>query len=346
MANTSTVTAAKLTDFVVRAFLKVGVPEEDARIAAGMLVGTDLRGIDSHGVARLFHYIRGLKEGRINPKPETRVISQAPATAILDGDHGLGFVVGYRAMTEALCRADFAGAGFVSVRNSTHFGAGSNYSRMALPRNMIGISMTAGAKGMVAPGSLGPGAGINVLSIAAPSGKEAPFVLDMATTVVAAGKVEIAHREGKTLPEGWAVDRQGGPITDPGKFRPEGSLLPLGINPITGAWKGFGLTVAVDILCSVLSGSEANTNTMSNHFFGALRIESFIPIEDFKKAMEQMYLSYRSLPKMAGVESITLAGEPEQEIEKRRRSEGIPLNEAVIASLQKLAGELNIEYGL
>ncbi len=207
--------------------------------------------------------------------------------------------------------------------------------------------MTAGAKGMNVPGSRGPGAGINVLSIAAPAGKETPFVLDMATTTVAAGKIEIAVREGKDIPVGWAVNRLGEPLTNPKKYREEqGTLLPLGGMPKLGAYKGFGLTVAVDILCSVLAGSVANTNTMSNHFFGALRIDSFIPVADFKKAMDEMYLSYRSLPRAEGVEKITLAGEPEREIEERRRKEGIPLNPAVISSLQNMAKELAIEYDL
>ncbi len=341
------INAGKLTDFVIRVLQRVGVPEEDARITAGLLVATDLRGIDSHGMARLPNYIRGLREGRINPKPQPQIFSQAQATAILDGDRGLGFVVGYRAMTEAIRRAEAAGAGFVTVRNSSHFGAGGNYSMMALSHDMIGISMTAGAKGASVPGSRGAGAGINVISIAAPAGKETPFVLDMATTTVAAGKIEIAVREGKDIPEGWAVNRDGKPIINPKKFREEqGALLPLGGIPTMGAYKGFGLTVAVDILCSVLAGSVANTNSMSNHFFGALRISSFIPVADFKKAMDEMYLSYRSLPKAEGVERITLAGEPERDIEKKRRSEGIPLNPVVVAALKGIAQELGIEYDL
>jgi LDH2 family malate/lactate/ureidoglycolate dehydrogenase len=247
----------------------VGISREDARIAAGIVVATDLRGIDSHGVARLTNYIRGLREGRINPKPETKVFSKAPATAVMDGDKGLGFVVGHRAMNEAITRAISAGAGFVSVCNSSHFGAGGNYSMMALSNNMVGIAMTSGARGMVAPGSRGSGAGINVLSIAAPSGKEAPFVLDMATTVVAAGKIEIAVREGKEIPVGWSENRRGEPITDPRRHREEqGALLPLGGKVESGSYKGFGLTVAVDILCSVLSGSIANNTNMGNHFLG------------------------------------------------------------------------------
>ncbi|GAI55211.1 unnamed protein product, partial [marine sediment metagenome] len=163
-------------DFTTKALQKVGVPEGDARITANILVATDLRGIDSHGVAHLAaFYVKGIKEGRINPNPKIEVFSQAPATAIMDGDLGLGFVVGYRAMMEAMRRAETTGAGFVAVRNSTHYGAGGNYAMMALSHNMIGISLTRGGRGMVAPGSRGRGIGINVISIAAPAKGEAPL---------------------------------------------------------------------------------------------------------------------------------------------------------------------------
>lgn len=344
----STVDAEKLTKFATKALQKVGVPEEDARITASILVATDLRGIDSHGVGHLASmYVKGIKEGRVNPKPKTQIFSQAPATAIMDGDQGLGFVVGYRAMTEAMRRAEKVGAGFVTVRDSTHFGAGGNYAMMALSRDMIGISMTKGGTGMVVPGSVGRGVGINVISIAVPAKEEAPFVLDMATTVIAAGKVEIAQREGKTMPEGWVVNKEGKPITDPKKYYEEGgALLPLGGTPQTGSYKGFGLAVAVDILCKVLSGAMATDQMAGNHFLGALRIDGFRPANEFKNAVDEMIREYRALPKAAGVDRIYLPGEIEQEIEKRRRSEGIPLHPAIIASLKGLAKELGIEYDL
>jgi L-2-hydroxycarboxylate dehydrogenase (NAD+) len=344
----TTVDADKLTDFVTRVLQKVDVPEEDARITANILVATDLRGIDSHGVGHLAQfYVRGIREGRTNPKPETKIFSQAPATAIMDGDRGLGFVVGCRAMMEAMRRAETTGAGFVSVRNSSHFGAGGNYAMMALSRNMIGVSMTVGGKGMVAPGSVGRGVTIDVISIAVPAKEEAPFVLDMATTVVASGKVEIANREGKTMPGGWAVDREGKPITDPRKYYEEGgALLPLGGTPQTGSYKGFGLAVAVDILCRILSGSMAGTQMAGSHFFGALSIDGFMPADEFKKAMDEMIREYRALPKAPGVERIYLAGEVEQEIEKQRRRDGIPLHPAIVSSLKDLAKELGIEYDL
>ena len=350
------VDAEKLTNFATKALQQVGIPEEDARITANILVATDLRGVSSHGVAHLApFYIKRIREGYINVKPNIKVFSQAPATAILDGDRGLGFVVGYRAMMEAMQRAEMTGAGFVTVRNSTHLGAGAMYAMMALSRNMIGIALTTGGKGMVAPGGSGRGVCINVISIAVPAKEEAPFVLDMATSVVAAGKLEVALSKGMTIPEGWAVDKEGEPITDPKKFYEEkGALLPLGGTPQMGSYKGFGLAVAVDILCSILSGSVASPQMLSelkslgrgNHFFGALRIDSFMPADEFRRAMDGMVRVYRDLPKAAGVDRIYLAGEIEQEVEKQRRINGIPLDPTIVASLQELAKELGIEYDL
>ncbi len=344
-----TVNAGRLTDFAAKALQQTGVPEEDARITARMLVATDLRGIDSHGVNHLApFYIRGLKTGRINAKPQVKLFSHAPSTAIMDGDKGLGFVVGHRAMMEAIHRAETTGTGFVAVRNSTHFGAGANYSMIALEHDMIGIALTQGGKGVVAPGSRGKGIGLNVISIAVPAKEEAPFVLDMATGVVAGGKLELAAKDNTPIPEGWAVDMDGNPVTEVAKAT--GGILPLGGTPRLGSYKGFGLTVAVDILCSTLSGGlsvpekESGASTM-NHFFGALRIDGFMPADEFKERMDAMIKAHHELPKAPGVDRIYLAGEVEQETERQRR-QGIPLHPSVLASLQEVAKELGIEYNL
>jgi L-2-hydroxycarboxylate dehydrogenase (NAD+) len=356
MVSKVTVDPEKLTRFSAKVLQKVGVPLEDAERTARMLVATDLRGIDSHGVSHLGPlYIKRIKEGLINPRPQIKMVSHAQATAVMDGDRGLGFVVGHHAMTEALKRAGQTGAGFVSVRNSTHCGAASTYAMLALPENMIGIAMTTGGRAMVVPGSVGRGAGINVISVAVPSQGNFPFVLDMATTVVAASKFEIALRSGQTtVPEGWAVDKTGKPLTDPKRYAAEGALPPLGgLLAESGAFKGFGLSVMVDILCSILAGSvsiselltQPNTALRANHFFGALKIDGFLPADDFARAIAGMVKVYRDLPKAPGVERITLAGEVEHEIEMQRRH-GIPLDQQVIASLRELAAELGVEYDL
>ncbi len=352
MTQGNTVDAGKLTEFATKALQKMGVPEKDALITARMLVSADLRGIDSHGVAHLApFYIRWIKDGRINVNPDIKTFSNAPSTAIMDGDNGLGFVVGYHAMEEAMQRAETTGSGFVAVRNSTHFGAGAYYAIMALSRNMIGISLTQGGKGVVAPGSRGRGVGLNVISIAVPAGKESPFVLDMATGVVAGGKLELAARNKTSIPEGWAVDIDGNPVTEVSKAT--GGILPLGGIPQLGSFKGFGLTTLVDILCSTLSGGpsiperESGPNSVgkANHFFGALRIDGFMPVDEFKERMDAMIKAHHELPKAPGVNKIYLAGEIEQETEKQR-SKGIPLHPDVISSLKATAEELGIEYNL
>ena len=347
----------KLTDFSTKALRRLGVPEEDAQITAGILVATDLRGVESHGVAHLApFYVKRIRDGLTNAKPQIKITSQAPSTAIVDGDEGLGFVVGHRAMAEAIHRAETTGAGFITVRNSNHFGAAAPYAMMALEHDMIGISMTSTGAGVVAPGSSKPAIGTNPLAVAIPAGKKPPFVLDMATSVVAAGKLEIALREGTSIPEGWAIDGEGKPITDPTKrVRGEGGLLPLGGTPTLGAYKGFGLGVLVDILCSLLSGSPADIlrkftpqtkGLAGNHFFGALRIDSFLPVENFKISMDEMIEAFEALPTLPGVKKIYAAGGYEAEIVKDRRANGIPLNAKVIQGLQELAKELDIEYDL
>ena len=354
------VDANKLTDFTTKALQKLGVPEEDAQITARLLVATDLRGVESHGVAHLNRfYARWIRSGVINATPKPKIFSQAPSTATMDGDRGLGFIIGHRAMMEAIKRAEKTGAGFIAVRNSTHFGAAACYAMIALERDMIGIAMTNTIAGVIAPESTKPAVGTNPLAVAVPAGKKPPFVLDMATSVVAGGKLEIARREGASIPEGWAVDKEGKPLTDPTKVLHrggEGSMLPLGGTPKLGGYKGFGLGVLVDILCGVLSGSSAGiiwVNTREegglgtgDHFFGALRIDSFLPVENFKKSMDEMIEAFEALPTLPGVKKIYVAGGPEAEIEKDRKANGIPLDPEVIQDLQKLAKELGIKYDL
>ena len=351
------VDAEKLTNFTTKVLQKMEVPEEDARITARMLVEADLRGVDTHGVGRLKpFYVKRIQLGIINVKPKPKVFSQTPATATMDGDQGLGFVIGHHAMMEAIHRAEKTGAGFVAVRNSTHFGAAASYAMMALPYDMIGISMASTTPLVVPPGSTVRGVGTNPLAVAVPAGRKPPFVLDMATSVVAAGKLAIAQRKGTPLPEGWIIDKEGKPITDPAKISwADVGFLPLGGTPQMGSYKGFGIAVLVEILCGVLSGSAAGLlvevkpgteGNAADHFFGALRIDGFLPVDKFKKAMDEMIEAYEALPKAGGVDRIYLAGGVEQEIEKQRRSNGIPLHPTIVTSLQELAEELGIEYDL
>ena len=345
----------KLAHFSTEALKKVGVPAGDAKITADILVAADLRGVDSHGVAHLQpFYIKGIQEGRINATPNIKSTSSSDTTVLMDGDKGLGFVVGYRAMEEAIKRAKGHGTGFVSVTNSTHFGAGAYYAMMALEEGMIGLSLTQGGKGVVAPNTRGKGIGLNVLSFAAPTGKGFPFVLDMATGVVAGGKLEIAAREGKSIPEGWAVDKDGKPVTEVKDAT--GGILPLGGTPALGAFKGFGLTMLIDILCGVLSGTPTVPEKPDGrgvpspggiaHFFGAINVAGFMPPGKFESGMQSMIAALHNLPKAEGVDRLFVNGEMEATTEATRGKDGIPLHESIIQNLKDTAKELGLEYNL
>ena len=354
---TTRVDAEKLTGFASKALEKLGVPEDDAIITARMLVACDLRGVESHGVAHLrMFYARRIRRGIINLNPKPQIFSQAASTAVMDGDNGLGFVVGYHAMMEAMRRAQETGAGFVAVRNSTHFGAAAYYAMMALERDMIGIAMTNNVPIVVAPGSNKPALSTNPLAVAVPAGEKPPFVLDMATSAVSGGKIEIALRTGSSIPEGWVIDGEGKPVTDPTqRVWGEGGLLPLGGTPAMGSYKGFGLALVVDILCGVLSGSTASIlaetpaealGNYSDHFFGAIRIDSFLPVDKFKKSMDDTVEALEALPILPGVKKVTVPGGYEAEIVKDRETNGIPLDPKVVEDLKQLAEELGIEYYL
>jgi len=350
MDNRQRFDPTKLITFSSKVLQKLGVPEEDADITARILVACDLRGVESHGVAHLGpFYANWIKQGTLNVKPKLRVSSYSPSTAVMDGDAGLGFVAGYHAMLDAIERAKKTGTGLVTVKNSKHFGAATYYAMMALEYDMIGIAMTVGGRMMMAPGSKGRAGGLNPIAVAVPAGKKHPFVLDMSTSVVAGGKIEIAKRQGKSIPEGWVVDDNGKPITDPSliNFRDpnwHGGILPLGGSPALGSYKGFGLSVLVDILATVLSGAAPKTS--ANHLFIAIRIDGFRPVNGFKKQMDELIDSIETLPTLPGVNKVYAAGGLEEEIVKDRTAKGIPLDEAVIQTLKDLSKEQGVEYDI
>ncbi len=341
----------QLLDFARALLAKVDVPEADAATTARILIEADLRGVESHGVAHLVDfYVRGLQRGLINPRANISVTSEAPSAATMDGDRGLGFVVGQRAMQLAIEKARATGAGMVSVGNSTHYGAGAYYAMMALERDMIGISLTTGGRLMAPPGGRGRAIGLNVVSIAAPTSRPFPYVLDMATSVVANGKLEIAARRGLPIPEGWAIDGEGRPVTDPARLLPEGALLPLGGSPALGAFKGFGLALMVDILSSALSGVVSSAEDRppfgAAHFFGALRIEAFEPLERFMERMESMVAAVKTAQGPDGDE-VRIPGELEHALAERRRGEGaVPLHPRIVEGFRAAADEFGLRFDL
>jgi len=355
------VSAGTLRTFCVQVLEKLGVSHDDARITSDVLVAADLRGVDSHGVARLSRYGNYLKEGRARAQFEVRIVHETPSTGVIDGGAGLGPPVAYQAMQLAISKAKDSYVGFVSVRNSNHFGIAGYYAMMALEHDMIGIS-TSNAKPVVLP-TFGCEAmlGTNPLSIAVPAGRERPFVLDMATSTVAQGKVEICEREGKPIPLGWATDEKGRPTNDPTLVlrnigdRIGGGLLPLGgMGEELGGHKGYGLALVVDVFAALLSGAAFSDLTYpadkdgrplpSNigHFLGAIRVDGFRPLSEFKATMDDLIRRIKSSSKLEGIDRIYIHGEKEFETSERRQREGIPLCHEVALDLQTIAKDLGL----
>jgi LDH2 family malate/lactate/ureidoglycolate dehydrogenase len=354
-----------LKAFCVRTLNRMGVPEEDGRITADVLVSADMRGTSSHGVARLRRYVNGLRDGMMIAKPDIEVITETPTTVVIDAGGGLGQPVSYQAMETAIEKAEAYGTGFATVRNSNHFGIAGYYAMMALDRDCIGISMT-NASVLVVP-TFGRDAmlGTNPISVAAPAGEEWPFVLDMATSTVPRGKLEVYQRLEKPLPTGWATDETGQPTSDTEqvlknlKERAGGGLLPLGgAGELQGGHKGYGLSLLVDILCGVLPGAayanlvypkDDEGNALPSeigHFFGAWRVDAFRPPEAFKDAMDDLQSRLKNAPKAEDQERIYIHGEKEYEEAEKNARMGVPLNPKVAADLRAFGKELDVEYDL
>jgi L-2-hydroxycarboxylate dehydrogenase (NAD+) len=359
MTQSSTVIPyEQLLDFTIAIFISMGCSSQDARIAAVTLLSADLRGIDSHGVARLSGYARLQEAGRANPKPNIRIIHETPSTAVVDGDSGLGLVVAPFAMQVAMEKAEKVGTGWVSVQNSNHFGIAGVHALQAVARDMIGIAMT-NASALVAPTfSLERLLGTNPICVAVPAGEEPPFVADLATTTAANGKLEILQRKGEAAPLGWIQNKYGQPSTDPHELKTGGALLPLGGDRDHGSHKGYALGAVVDILSAVLSGANYGPwvppfpayvpmptgmpGKGIGHFLGAMRIDAFRPAADFKLHMDNWIRRFRSATPVPGHEKVLIPGDPERETEAERRTGGIPLLPAVVEDLKALAQKLGV----
>jgi L-2-hydroxycarboxylate dehydrogenase (NAD+) len=367
MADEATIKVRKetLTDFCVRVFQKLSVPEDDSRITAKVLVMSDLRGIASHGVARLRRYVDGLQTGMMVAKPNVKIVKETQATALIDAGGGLGQPVAHKAMQRAIKKAKKVGAGFVIVRNSNHYGIAGYYAMMALENDCIGISMT-NADVLVVP-TFGRNAilGTNPIAVAAPANKERPFVMDMATSAVPRGKLEVYDRLSKPLPAGWATDEHGVTTEDAHrvlenlKTRAGGGLLPLGgEGELLSGYKGYGLALWVDVFCAILSGAAYATLVYPKaldgkplpanlgHFFGAWRVDAFRPVNEFKAAMDDLQRLLKNAPKTEAQNRIYIHGEKEYEKTELYTREGIPLNHKVAADLRAIAGEIGVDYDL
>jgi len=346
-----------LREFTVSAFTKLGVLVDDAKIAADILITADQRGVSSHGLQGLKRYTNGLKTGVMKPVTEIRVVKETPNTLLISGGDGLGQVVAYKAMKLVIDKALNNNIAFAAVRDSNHYGIAGYYSMMALEHDLIGFSIT-NSKPFVVP-THGKNAviGTNPISIAVPAGKERPFVLDMATSTVPIGKLEVYEREGKTMPITWAIDELGNATEDIPRVlanlldRKGGGLLPLGgAEEEGGGHKGYGLCFAVDIFSGVLSGSAFGTNLYAkkdapakvSHFFGALKIDAFIEPALFKSMMDGYINMLKNSEKAAGSDRIFIHGEKEFEIYERQKEE-VRIYYKVVEELRKIGEEVDIK---
>lgn len=350
----------QLFEFVQAVFIRIGCSEADADTAARSLLSADLRGIDSHGIARLSGYIRLWEAARINAQPQLRIIHETPSTAVVDGDGGLGLVVAPYSMQIAIQKAAVAGTGWVSVQNSNHFGIAAAHAMMALPHDMIGIAMT-NASPLVAPTfSLERLLGTNPVCVVVPAGEEPPFVADMATTTAANGKLEILQRTHKQAPAGWIQDRHGNSSLNPHELKDGGALLPLGSDREHGSHKGYALGAVVDIFSAVLSGANYGPwvppfvsflplapdmpGKGIGHFFGAMRIDAFRPAVDFKVHMDRWIRRFRQAQPVEGQSRVLIPGDPERAMEAERRRDGIPLLPVVAEDLKQVAEKFSLPF--
>lgn len=353
-----------LLNFTHKVFQSFGLDANDALICADNLVMADLRGIPSHGVARLQRYVDGINNGVIYPLAKPKIVKETPVTAVVDGQAGLGQLVGHFSTQLAIKKAKQAAIGIVTVRNSNHYGIAGYYSLMILKENMLGITMTNSAPLVVPTFGKEMVIGTNPISLAAPAKNRQPFVLDMATSVIPRGKLEVYNREEKQMPEGWVVDENGQVTSDPGRVlnnlikRLGGGILPLGgEGELFSGYKGYGMAVLVDILCGVLSGgayADLVDRTVEgkkvpanvSHFFLALDIASFIDIDTFTSKMDDLLDRIQNSAKAVGQEHIYIHGEKEFAFAGQYEKQGIPLQEKVYKNLRAIAQQCKVEFAL
>ncbi|MDI3534579.1 MAG: hypothetical protein PWQ82_944 [Thermosediminibacterales bacterium] len=336
----------KLFEFSTKVFQKLGMTQEDSDTVCRILIKTDLRGISSHGVARIPIYAKRIKLGLINPTPQIKILKENDTSALIDADNGMGHIASEKAINICIEKAKKSGMAAVGVRNSNHFGINAYYSMKAAEEGLIGMTFTNTSPLMAPFGGRERLLGSNPLCIAIPAGEEPDIVLDMATSVVARGKLEVAARKGMNIPEGWAIDSEGRVTVDPQKAL-EGALLPF------GGPKGYGLAVLVDILSGVLTGAKFGPDAGSlfgdldrpqeiGHFFMAVSVENFMSLETFKHRMDSMIQRIRNSKKAEGVDRIYMPGEIEYLKSKELIEKGITVNEKVIKELNDLAENLGI----
>jgi len=348
------VDAERLRTFTARAFEQVGVAQHDAAIAADVLVAADLRGVESHGVARLHHYLAHLQHGLVARQTQVQVVRELPTALTLDAGNGVGMVAAHHAMQLCIARAAEYGSAAVVVRHSNHFGIAGYYAMLALPHDMIGVAMCNASPTVVPFGGRESLLGTNPMAWAIPCGTEPAVVMDMATSGSSLGKIEVARRTGAPLPFGWALDEHGQPTTDASAALRARRILPLGGLVEGTGYKGYALATVVEALSHALAGAAASWDVMgvhgrraqpsnTGHFFAAYRVDAFREVHEFKQDMDKLVRSLRSCPPQPTVARVLLPGEPEHLMAAQRRSEGIPLHADTVASLAAIAADFDLE---
>lgn len=351
-----------LERFMFDVLTKEGVPPEDAKIVADVLITADKFGIDSHGISRLKPiYVNRIRDGILNPVTKIDIVREGPTTAVMDGNHGMGHVVGKRAMELAISKAREYGMGMVAVRNSSHYGIAGYYTNMAADAGMIGISGT-NARPSIAPTfGVEPMLGTNPLTFSMPTDEEFHFFLDCATSTSQRGKIEVYARRGEDIPAGWVIDNQGRIRTDTLAILKdlstgEAALTPLGgVEEVTGSHKGYGYATVVEILSAALQGGAFLTALSGmkdgkkvphalGHFFIAINVEAFTSLDEFKKTTGDILRALRASKKAPGRERIYTAGEKEYLTCLERMEKGVPINESLQKEIKGLAAELNLDY--
>jgi LDH2 family malate/lactate/ureidoglycolate dehydrogenase len=340
------VDVAQLQQFTESIFLASGLNPVHAGLVADSLVMSDLRGTHSHGIVRVPFLIDRLVKGGANADPQIKVVREAPATALLDGDRALGAVTATHAMRMAMEKAHTAGIGFVAVNNSDFIGACAHYALMAMPENMIGIAWTNGYPGMTPWGGSVNNIGNNPIAFAAPGLTQGPVVLDMALSVAAGGKVRLAAKNNRRIPTDWIIDRHGKPTDNPADLAAGGALLPLG-------YKGYGLAVFGEILCGVLTGSrilseipawfvDTQRDIGNGHIHMAIDISKFIEPDAFKRRVDEMAMMLKKTPLLADMQEILLPGERAWRVQKEQQITGVRISGAVWNDLLELADRLDV----
>jgi len=350
----------KAKQLMVAVFIKLGVPKKDAEICAEVLIASDLSGIESHGIGRLKMYYYRIRLGVQNPVTQIEIIKDKAATAVWNGNHGMGHVIGYKAMQTAMEKAKQFGLGTVAVRNSSHYGICGYYANMAVENEMIGLTFTNARPSVCPTNGVTPILGTNPICFGAPTDLPYPFLYDAATSITQRGKIEVLDREEKETPEGWAIDLENQSYTDTKKLltdliRMNASLLPIGgSEEISGSHKGFGLSVMVEILSAALQngcfldglhGTDENGKPAPyrlGHLFMAINIDFFVDIADFRKTTGDILRKIKGSRKAPGKEIIYVAGEKEYNSQLIVRQKGIPL----IPNLQKDILTMQHELGL